>query len=433
MEKKFKVGQRVEVVKGYCCAKVGMTGVIIHVFDYDSPLYQVKFDKKFPGGHDCAGKCKYGYGHNLYTEHLKLIEKSASTKYKPGDVVTVRSDLAAYTTYAMEDQTNSMDATEQMVTKAGKKVKIKSVTKTGKYMIEGSIFPWVDGMFVDESKVEPKKTSEPRFKVGDRIEMLFNEAYAEKGMVGTIVALATGSCHDYAVEFDKKFKGGHTCDGKCKEGFGHWIKHKNVKAYPVEKSTPKTWKLIIRGEGDKTTAEYRCGDVTKKAEVNRFHEDQYSVHKAVEAVTNKVLPEEKWVVGVKFDGGKKVYDYTTTDNTIKAGDKVVVATGFDSHHVAVTVVWIKTYEEYAKASKGIELKGIVRKCERGDEPTYYNGKVVCVYRTPGYSYTEGKIYQAVDGKIRIDNGNFVPFERAETFKDFAEKLHGLANFVEIVE
>jgi hypothetical protein len=431
--KQYKVGDKVRVKTHERNLGVGayigggmtkMCGKVCTISFASNDIYQLKEDK-----------CGFYWCSDNFEPYVV-----PETKYKPGDVVTVRSDLAAYTTYTMADQTNCMDATEQMVTKAGKKVKIKSVTKTGKYMIEGSIFPWVDGMFVDESKVEPKKTTEPRFKVGDKVrvrkDLILNERYymnnrehhdsfvgGMKNLMGKVVTIASV---------------GYTY--RIKENSYNWVDEmfepdvvkEEPKKFDWEESVKK-WKLVIRGEGDNTTAEYIVNDVKKTAEVHRFFEDQYSVHKAIEAVTQKILPEEKWVVGVKFDGGKKVYDYTTTDNTIKAGDKVVVATGSDSHYVAVTVTWIKTYDEYAKTSKGIELKGIIRKCERGDEPTYYNGKVVCVYRTPGSAYTEGKIYQAVDGKIRIDNGNLVPFERAETFKDLAEKLHGFANFVEIVE
>lgn len=91
-----------------------------------------------------------------------------SKKFKVGDVVTVRSDVRAYKYYRMDDGSNGMHMTEQQAAKAGKTVKIKSITKTGKYMIEGSIFPWVDEMFEDKPIT---KSTGPRFKVGDKVRV----------------------------------------------------------------------------------------------------------------------------------------------------------------------------------------------------------------------------------------------------------------------
>ena len=91
MEKKFAIGQRVEVTNNYDCAEVGMRGVIVHI-DCSGRL-GIKFDKKFVGGHTCCGKCPEGYGHYVDESPLKLID-STSTKYNIGDEVTVKSDLS---------------------------------------------------------------------------------------------------------------------------------------------------------------------------------------------------------------------------------------------------------------------------------------------------------------------------------------------------
>ena len=61
-----------------------------------------------------------------------------------------------------------------------------------------------------------------KFKVGDRIRMIETHDYAEKGMVGTIMG-EKDSIGSYAVKFDNKFDGGHDLDGKCADGYGHWI------------------------------------------------------------------------------------------------------------------------------------------------------------------------------------------------------------------
>ena len=442
MEKKFKVGDRVVMTHNFCSAEVGMIGVVKHC--WDSKLLAVEFVERFNGGHDCCGYCKNGHGHNVHVNQVSLLK--SSTKYQPGDIVIVRSDLRiGY--YKMESGGDPMRVTDQMLTKRGKKVKIKSVTKSGKYMIEGSIFPWTDEMFVDKSKVEPKKTE----KVEKAKSAAFDWKAFERGKV--IVHLDTAEkekaflkeCEEHCLEW---------CNGSLPTKYFyydgsdysilykyHGLTHASVNrhlnrckdavVYKYELPTRPTWTLTIRGEDDRTFASYVNNDLEATAEVSRFFEDQYSVRKAIEAVVAKVIPEEKWVVSVKFDNARRTYDYLTTDNTIKPGDKVVVATGSDNHHVVVTVTKIIPEKEYT--SKGLKLKGIVRKCEAGEEPTYYNGKVVCTWAAGGKAYTVGKIYPVIEGKLILDSGVPFPREAATTFADLSDKLHLSANFVEIVE
>ena len=170
----IKVGMRVKMVKNCDSAKKGMVGVVKCISVDNLNLIGVEFDKPFKGGHSLGGKCDYCLGYWVIPTDIEPVEtvSTIDTKYKPGDMVTVRSDLQ-YRTYKMEDGKNTMNTTPQMLSKAGKKVKIKSVTKTGKYIIEGSIFPWVDEMFVDESSVNTTehKSDEPKFKVGDRVRV----------------------------------------------------------------------------------------------------------------------------------------------------------------------------------------------------------------------------------------------------------------------
>ena len=133
-----------------------------------------------------------------------------NTKYQVGDVVKVISCLNQQYKYG------GVTPSSQMITKAGKKVKIKSITKTGRYKIEGSCFTWTDEMFEDQ-KVEPTKKREP--KVGDRIRMTKDYCNAKIGMTGVI------KCIDdfiFGVEFDVNF-GGHSCHCNTKRGHGHWV------------------------------------------------------------------------------------------------------------------------------------------------------------------------------------------------------------------
>lgn len=318
---------------------------------------------------------------------------TVKTTYKPGDVVTVRSDLSEYRMYYMNDGSNPMGMTDQMLTKRGKKVKIKSMTKTGKYLIEGSIFPWVDEMFVDETKRDLSKYK--GFKAGDRVRVredlnrddlyyMANGGYSDSvifemlNLAGKVVTIAdVGYCYTI------KECGYNWTDEMFEPGV-------------VEEKPRKAWKLVITGEGDKTTAEYSVGyGKTKTAVVNRYCEDQYSVRKAVETVTNKVLPKERWLVGVKFETGSKVYDYYTTDCTIVPGDKVIVPVGKDNHHVPATVV---TIASNFVADAKYTIKYVDRKCTEEESPVQYLSKdgVFAVTETFG---DEGSVALAISGKV----------------------------------
>lgn len=166
MGKKFNVGDKVRVKDNYYDNSTrGKVGVIVKPNKFICYDYEVEFDKSYNFTHiGTHGRDRYRY---FYERELELVESvnetKPTTKYKPGDEVTVKSDLTYSRLYKMADGTNRMPCTNQMCTKRGKKVKIKSVTKTGKYMIEGSIFPWVDEMF-EEPVIEPKLVCFANFK-----------------------------------------------------------------------------------------------------------------------------------------------------------------------------------------------------------------------------------------------------------------------------
>ena len=74
--RKFKVGDRVRIIKDYDYAKKGMVGTIavIHKPEtYSEKTIGVKFDKKFYVGHSLAGRCEHGYGHWVHPDCIELI------------------------------------------------------------------------------------------------------------------------------------------------------------------------------------------------------------------------------------------------------------------------------------------------------------------------------------------------------------------------
>jgi RNase P/RNase MRP subunit p29 len=58
------------------------------------------------------------------------------------------------------------------------------------------------------------------FKFGDRVEVVNDFDDAKVGMTGKIIFNDNHGL--LGVEFDKSFKGGHSCGGRCKDGYGHW-------------------------------------------------------------------------------------------------------------------------------------------------------------------------------------------------------------------
>ena len=68
-----------------------------------------------------------------------------------------------------------------------------------------------------------------------------------------------------------------------------------------------------------------------------------------------------------------------------------------------------------------------------DTKKLYNGKVVCIdNRCNKGGYTVGKIYQFVDGKITLDNGDTLPFhDKIYCFEDWVK--YSNSKFIEVVE
>ena len=86
--RKFKVGDRVRVIKDYDSAKKGMVGTIEVV--RDEKIVGVKFDKKFYGGHILGGRCEHGYGHWVYPDCIELISGNKIVITADGATTTAR-------------------------------------------------------------------------------------------------------------------------------------------------------------------------------------------------------------------------------------------------------------------------------------------------------------------------------------------------------
>lgn len=86
--RKFKVGDRVRVIKDFDGAKKGMVGTIAVVSD--EKIVGVKFDKRFWGGHDLNGGCEFGYGHWVFPDCMQLISGNKIVITADGATTTAR-------------------------------------------------------------------------------------------------------------------------------------------------------------------------------------------------------------------------------------------------------------------------------------------------------------------------------------------------------
>ena len=92
-DRKFKVGDRVRVIKDYDSAKKGMVGTIAVVDNseaYNEKTIGVKFDKKFYGGHGLEGMCEFGYDHWVFPNCIELISGNKIVITADGATTTAR-------------------------------------------------------------------------------------------------------------------------------------------------------------------------------------------------------------------------------------------------------------------------------------------------------------------------------------------------------
>lgn len=91
--RKFKVGDRVRMIKDCDSAKKGMVGTIAVVDKVEilgvKPI-GIKFDEKFYGSHDLGGNCRFGYGQWVYPDCIELISGNKIVITTDGATTTAR-------------------------------------------------------------------------------------------------------------------------------------------------------------------------------------------------------------------------------------------------------------------------------------------------------------------------------------------------------
>lgn len=118
MEKKFKVGDRVRMVKEHHSAEsrgpaVGAQGVIIAV-DYICKSYCVEFDRAFQGGHSggiFVPDGKKGHCWHVNSVHIELVKPEKIIIYRNGDTVVAKDVTTGKTAKAVCSKDDTFDFT----------------------------------------------------------------------------------------------------------------------------------------------------------------------------------------------------------------------------------------------------------------------------------------------------------------------------------
>lgn len=92
-----------------------------------------------------------------------------------------------------------------------------------------------------ESEQKPEAKDEPKFKVGDRVRVIYTdvtskyatEYVAKSGTVKGVGKTMYGSV--YAIEFDRKIYSAHTCGGLCTKKHGEWFAEDELEKLEVVK------------------------------------------------------------------------------------------------------------------------------------------------------------------------------------------------------
>lgn len=136
-----------------------------------------------------------------------------------------------------------------------------------------------------------------KFKIGDRVRITNNHGCcAAVGDTGTICndyyyGGNTRTDYMYGIRLDEPNLLDHSCGGSCEDNRGQNMMGSQLE--PIEPN-PKQFTVVIRSEGDTTTAKMLYGkSVVREATVTRYHEDEYDEQTAIEAVVAKMFPQKQ--------------------------------------------------------------------------------------------------------------------------------------------
>lgn len=242
-------------------------------------------------------------------------------------------------------------------------------------------------------------------KVGDRVAVTHeNDAHCmKKGMTGTVKYISS-SFGKVAVEFDKPFVHGHSCNGTTAPYRGQWMYVCDLKVLNGEgkEKQGKTFKI-----GDKV----RVVDQSAKPFLNpvsnvgtvaamEFTDGRLTV-RFVNGSCRQFIrfrPEQLELVGSKHSPNWKIViipDGDKTTATLYNGKKAERSAAVQRYHK-------DKYDTFIAADEAIKkLFGKQEKPEP-EKPKRFTGRAVC--KAPITGFTVGKIYSFKDGFCVDDKG-----------------------------
>lgn len=148
-----------------------------------------------------------------------------------------------------------------------------------------------------------------KFKVGDRVAVTLDKAIRAACNLAEeeparIIALKDDDIYDYAVRFDAGNTHFHTCENKCEDNHGWYVREREIR--PLGQTSfdnhPK-FRVIIESDGDRTTAKMLHGkEVVREAEVNRYYKDENDEQVAIKAVVAKMFRPRREIEAVSLLG-----------------------------------------------------------------------------------------------------------------------------------
>lgn len=163
--------------------------------------------------------------------------------------------------------------------------------------------------FKKEKEKGNVKKNGRKFKVGDRVRVIKDFDGAKKGMVGTIAVVDNSKAYNekmIGVKFDKKFYGGHSLEGGCEFGYGHWV-------FPDCIQLISGNKIVITADGATTTARFYDGKkVIKAAKAECSPEDEFDFKIGAKIAFDRLVDNEIKNPR-KYYSGKVMFSENTGD------------------------------------------------------------------------------------------------------------------------
>lgn len=274
-----------------------------------------------------------------------------------------------------------------------------------------------------------------KYKVGDKVRIISkkNRAWNRKCVsnmekwLGKVMTIRTINRDSYNMVEDK-------------DTFGGWLWVEEV-IEGLANDTDK--KIVITVDGKETLAKlYEDGKVVKSAVAKCSPDDEFDFEVGAKIAFGRLIEDkpDKWCV---VNRPPKVGDFIRLKETRwsfnRQGDILKVnSIGVgcvkvrECDHPRKSHQTTADYYEWKYLTPNFE---VVEAVEKVDSPKYYNGKVVCVKKaTESSQYTIGKIYEFIEGRVKIDNGLIFPTGYGvKTLDEWNNDPLWLGKFIPLVE